>query len=363
MLALLGFFLGLVLVAISIPIKMIQLNTSLRNKRTKLALKKEKIKKNINIKDRLNKQSRGSSKNLENKSKNKLKSATKIGDNKNIDKLKANRGNKKKQKKIEKKLNLKMKMRDLVILQLKALATFLSTTGRALIISGIASALVFMIVVVAFAGACSVAVMVTDGTNHSGVVSTGGGGDNPSSDVPQPTQPTGDALQDMANWYIANVNTYQQSTSGEGTGSRKGYTCDLLGGSTVYDDCTGFSAAYASLVSGKNVTAYGSKDLYNGGQSYIDAGWKRYTISEIGGVSGLVSGDILVCSSEADSKCKGHHAEIFISSNSSFGWGKIQSSYPSSTATFVDSATYSGYIDQGTYHRYGVVYRYVGSSN
>lgn len=180
MLALLGFFLGLVLVAISIPIKMIQLNTSLRNKRTKLALKKEKIKKNVNIKDRLNKQSRGSSKNLENKSKNKLKSATKLGDNKDIDKLKANRGNKKKQKKIEKKLNLKMKMRDLVILQLKALANFLSTIGRTLIISGIASALVFMIVIVAFAGACSVAIVLTEG-NKTGYTSgspQGGGSDN-----------------------------------------------------------------------------------------------------------------------------------------------------------------------------------------
>lgn len=194
MLALLGFFLGLVLVAISIPIKMIQLNTSLRNKRTKLALKKEKIRKNVNIKDRLNKQSRGSFKNLENKTKNKLKSATKLGDNKDIDKLKANRGNKKKQKKIEKKLNLKMKMRDLVILQLKALATFLSTIGRALIISGIASALVFSIVIVAFAGACSVAVVLAEGnktgntssSSQGGIDNGGGSYDTPvSADVQQ----------------------------------------------------------------------------------------------------------------------------------------------------------------------------------
>lgn len=355
MLALLGFILGLIIVAICIPIKIFQLGLSVKNTKAKLDVKKEKAK-NSSIKGKLSQL--GKRKNSDNADKEKKPLLT---GNKDIQKLKASRGNKKEQKKVIKKINLKTKMVDLIIAQLRALLGILLPTGQSLIIAGLFSALIFLVVLVALIAACSFIVMLFEGSGGSGVsvgMSTGSSvEDNADTNV------VGTSLESMAKWYIANVKTYQQNSSGKGSGSRQGYSCDLLGGKTVYDDCTGFSAAYASLVSGKNVTAYGSKDLYNGGQSYIDAGWKRYTIAEIGGVSGLKYGDILVCNSEADSKCKGHHAEIFISVNSSFGWGKIQGSIPSSTSTFVDSSTYPGYIDQGTSHRYGVVYRFVGASS
>lgn len=170
-------------------------------------------------------------------------------------------------------------------------------------------------------------------------------------------------LETMANWYIANVSTYQRSTRGNrGTGARQNYYCSLVGGD-VGDDCTGFSAAYASLVSGKYIGAVASSGMYpgTGVGGYTKAGWTRYTIAELGGVDGLLPGDILVCNDGADANTKGHHAEIFIDKNTSFGWGQIQDKYPSCTVPYTDTPGLQGYIDCGSYHRYGVVYRFTGT--
>ena len=51
------------------------------------------------------------------------------------------------------------------------------------------------------------------------------------------------AVQTMGKWYERKVHTYQKNTPpSKGSGSRKGYDCDLIGGN-VYDDCSGYVSA------------------------------------------------------------------------------------------------------------------------
>lgn len=265
-----------------------------------------------------------------------------------------------------KAVQLLIKALQLLLIFIKTLITFLISLGIVGIIILVVIVLVLLVAIIS--AVVSVSNQDSSSTSSYSSYSSGSsnettsGGINTEVITNVDTSSLEACCKTMADWYIANINTYQCNTSGPGSGSRKAYTCDILNNQTVYDDCTGFSAAYASLVSGKNVQAYGSEQLYKDGQSYTQAGWVRYTISEIGGVNGLVVGDILVCNSVADSNCKGRHAEIYLGVGQSFGWGKIQSSFPSSTATLTDSSI-SGYIEDGGSHRYGVVYRYTGGGS
>ena len=260
---------------------------------------------------------------------------------------------------------LSVKAVQLAIKALQFLLSLIKAIISLLLNLGIIGIVILVLIVIVLIVAILSAVLAVDSesTSSSGSYSSGGSGSADSGTgqeviIDVDTSTLEASCETMAKWYIANVTTYQ----GGGKDIRQPYTCSILnGGQTVYDDCTGFSAAYASLVSGKKVEAYGSEQLYKGGQSYIDAGWTRYTIKDIGGVSGLVVGDILVCNKDADSNCKGHHAEIYLGSGRSFGWGKIQTKYPSSSATLIDSSK-DGYIEDGGSHIYGVVYRYTGGS-
>lgn len=166
----------------------------------------------------------------------------------------------------------------------------------------------------------------------------------------------------MAEWYIKNVHTYQNRSSGKGSGERKWYTCDLVR-AKVGDDCTGFAAAYVMLVTGKKLSTYSSGDLYASKvKDWVDAGWTRYTITELGGTKGLQAGDILVCNYDKDKNCIGHHAEVYLKRGKTFGWGKIRKSYPSGhpKLTNVKKDGNKIYISDGGYHTYGVVWRYTG---
>lgn len=162
----------------------------------------------------------------------------------------------------------------------------------------------------------------------------------------------------MAEWYIKNIHTYQAP----GHNKRKDYPCDLIKGNAG-DDCTGFAAAYAMLVTGKKLSEWGSYDLYAGSiKDWIDAGWTRYTITELGGTKGLQAGDILVANYAADHNSTGHHAEIYLGVCKSFGWGDVQKSYPSNNKrlTNVKKGGNKIYISTGGRNTYGVVLRYTG---
>lgn len=260
-------------------------------------------------------------------------------------------------------LKLAIRALKFIIMLIRTLVTFLLSLG----IIGVVILVVIILILAGAVGFSIIMVMNEDGfegstsTGGSTVVDGGSGGSGGNVNTNVDTSSLVACCESLGRWYIANINTYQCSPAGQkGTGSRKGYKCDIFGTEkTVYDDCTGFSAAYASLVSGKSVIPYASSELYAGGKSYIDAGWKRYTTAEIGGAANLLAGDILVRNEGVDSKTTGHHAEIYLSPSTTFGWGSVKTNYPVN-ATAVDSVRYPGYIEIGS-DRYGVVYRYEGT--
>ena len=174
-------------------------------------------------------------------------------------------------------------------------------------------------------------------------------------------------LETLAKWYIANVHTYQNRTSGKGSGSRKMYSCNLFNPSkSVGDDCTGFASAFMSLVSGKSVAGGGSS-AFTGGSYDGQGGWKYYEVSDLTSIDDLQLGDILCCNTGTKTKkgvrsTAGHHAEIYIAKGKSFGWGKKQTSYPSGDATLKLEKNADGdpIISDGGSHTYTCFYRYTG---
>lgn len=353
MFALLGFFLGLIIVAICIPLKIFQLGLSLKNTKTKLDVKKEKAKNSL-IKGKLSqlgKRKKSDSADEENK--------PLLTGNKDIQKLKASRGNKKEQEKVIKKINLKTKMTDIIISQLRLLLSIWLPTGQFLIVTCLFGALIFLVVLAALIAACSFVVLLFNGSNDSGGLGglggsflTGGNGSNGgiSSDVGVKTgTKTEDAVRDMATWYIEHVDTYQnhfhnngiccgtkgheyyQSVKDDETKYRVQngcgfYYCDLIN-DWVRDDCTGFAAAVASLASGEKVAISYSGAMI-GSWDAENHGYRRLSYTELTDISNLQAGAIIVTQG---------HAEVVIDEQSTFGWGAIQSSYPSHRAVLLKS--------------------------
>lgn len=177
-------------------------------------------------------------------------------------------------------------------------------------------------------------------------------------------------LETLANWYIKNVPTYQGTSSGsEGSGARKYYQTPF-GEKSRGDDCTEFTALYMSYVCGKDLS-----ETYSGGM--IDPngawakeaeknGWKAYNTDEIGS---LKPGDVLVSHSGSSintddgimTSSKGHHAEVYLDNNETFGWGSVQESYPlKRTIEPVKVNGKTHYKDSS--HDYITVYRYEGNN-
>ena len=168
-------------------------------------------------------------------------------------------------------------------------------------------------------------------------------------------------LEEIANWYIANVNTYQNRTSGKGSGSRKYYETPF-GTRAFGDDCTEFAAAYMSYVSGVDLPeSYSGEMVYPNGswaKTFGNYGWKAYSSDDIGT---LQTGDVLVAHSGTLYSTKGQHAEIYIDDAHTFGWGSIKSTYPTNnTITTDNSGGHVHFRDSG--HDYITVYRYEGAT-
>ena len=177
-----------------------------------------------------------------------------------------------------------------------------------------------------------------------------------------------DCLEKCANYYIACATSNKKTKSGKDIRANSGdgeyymadgnYMVDCTDFTTILDevriDCTGFATFYMSVVSGKPCASGNSQTFAgNGSQTWKDAGWKRYSVSAIGGKAGLRPGDIMVF------RASNHgHAEIYVGpGNETFGWGAEQSKYPSSQAAITDngsSLTWAG-------NQYTVIWRYEGN--
>lgn len=177
------------------------------------------------------------------------------------------------------------------------------------------------------------------------------------------------SLDAMAKWYVSHVDTYQNAyhddgkcagtdadsyynaNSGNTDKCKVGnggllYFCDLTN-TWVRDDCTGFAAAYASLVSGEEVAMSGSSYMLDSWDA-INHGWSKIDISSLSSIDDIKEGDILICSG---------HAEVFISQSQSFGWGAIQSEYPRTKTWSFDSGHVNLQYDS---RNYTTLYRYTG---
>lgn len=168
-------------------------------------------------------------------------------------------------------------------------------------------------------------------------------------------------LEDVGRWYIENVNTYQDRTSGKGSGHRKYYSTPF-GTREFGDDCTEFVAAYMSYVCGSDISESYSGDMVDPNGSWAsevaNCNWKAYSSDEVGGT--LLPGDVLISHKGALYSKKGEHAEVYINESSTFGWGSIKKQYPTNNSieTSIDKDGHTHFKDRG--HDYITVYRYEG---
>ncbi len=172
-------------------------------------------------------------------------------------------------------------------------------------------------------------------------------------------------LEELGRWYIDNVNTYTCNTGGCGASPFKNcrknyenpYTHRAYG-----DDCTEFVAAYMDYVCGSSIPVSYSGGMVdpNGSwaQSVAQCGWKAYSSDEI---DYLQPGDVLIAHAGSLYSTKGHHGEVYIDENHTFGWGSIKCNYP--TNNTIVKKEYNGHIhfDDGG-HDYITIYRYEGTT-
>lgn len=173
-------------------------------------------------------------------------------------------------------------------------------------------------------------------------------------------------LEEVANWYIQNVKTYQITPcGGKGTGRRKFYKNPFLS-RNIGDDCTEFTGVFMSYVCGTELAQSYSGAMVDVNGSWAKSaeacGWKAYTTDEIGE---LQTGDVLVADNSV-SYSRGAHAEVYVDASHTFGWGKCQNQYPLNNT--ISKETRGGHAvlsdSYGTSsHKYVTVYRYMNSTD
>lgn len=170
-------------------------------------------------------------------------------------------------------------------------------------------------------------------------------------------------LEEVSNWYIENVHTYQvtQCGAGRGTRTRKYYDNPFIS-RKIGDDCTEFTGLYMSYVCGTELRESYSGEMVDINGSWAkDAeacGWKAYSTDDIGE---LQYGDVLIADSSV-SYSQGGHGEVYIDSKQSFGWGSCHSVFPTNNA--ISKTTNGGHtVFKDSSHIYVTVYRYMNATS
>lgn len=170
-------------------------------------------------------------------------------------------------------------------------------------------------------------------------------------------------LEEVSNWYIENVHTYQvtQCGAGRGSGRRKYYDNPFIS-RKIGDDCTEFTGLYMSYVCGTELKESYSGEMVDINGSWAkDAeacGWKAYSTDDIGE---LQYGDVLIADSSV-SYSQGGHGEVYIDSKQSFGWGSCHSVFPTNNA--ISKTTNGGHtVFKDSSHIYVTVYRYMNATS
>ena len=246
-----------------------------------------------------------------------------------------------------------------LIISLKFLINVLRAVAMIVQVMGIVGLLMMFIVLIALlaaVGGCITAVM---GDGWQGI---SGGSYTPTGGNQQLESSVGDgggdnsswmaAINTMGNWYCQNVTTYQSSTSGHGTGSRKGYQCTLSGyNKTVYDDCSAFMSACGDYMGwnwGTSQTSGWWRDTSN---EVVKQHFRWHPEGEMGISYQLKGGDILAMSG---------HVEVVIGVSDNkiqtFGWGSIHTKIPSSTGYYYGGS----YAHGGSCKKVMGVWEYLG---
>ena len=165
------------------------------------------------------------------------------------------------------------------------------------------------------------------------------------------------ALQKVGQFYIDNVGIYSQG--------RDYVQIDFINNS-FRKDCTGFAIAYMSYVAGNVLPDSYTLDMIdpngNWSKTVAQYGWKAYTSDEIGSLDNLQMGDVLIADDRYGYSTVGQHAEIYIDSNHTFGWGSAKSVYPSDNSITVSNLNgHVHFMDNG--HDYITIYRYMNVNN
>ena len=173
-------------------------------------------------------------------------------------------------------------------------------------------------------------------------------------------------LQTLANWWIKNIPTYQGSTQTYSPIARTYYDCDLIN-TKVGDDCSGFGSAFMEYVCGHTFKTEGwswtmVKPDGTFAKEVAKYGWKAYSSDEIGDISNLKTGDVLVANSDGGDWSYGGHVEVYVDKNHTWGWGCKNNGYPLANSIYQKkSKGHIVYTDSG--HGYITVYRYVGTTS
>lgn len=165
------------------------------------------------------------------------------------------------------------------------------------------------------------------------------------------------SLQKVGQFYIDNVGVYSRG--------RDYAQIDFIG-SSFRKDCTGFAIAYMSYVAGKVLPDSYTLDMIDPNGKWAktvgEAGWKVYTSDEIGSLENLQTGDVLIADNRYGYSTKGQHAEIYIDSKHTFGWGSAKKTYPTDNAITVSNSGGHVHIMDGG-HDYITVYRYMNATS
>lgn len=132
------------------------------------------------------------------------------------------------------------------------------------------------------------------------------------------------AVQSMGTFYFHNIHTYQGGVSGHATGSRRMYSCPLLGNS-VGDDCSGFTSACLQLFGAFPKSYLVSSHEFASTTSTAARYLKKAGFSPLRflGFTLLQPFDIIA---------RNGHVEVFYGKNGSsfmsYGWGNIHDGRP-----------------------------------
>lgn len=259
---------------------------------------------------------------------------------------------KKAKKVINAKIRVLISMNEIAIRLLKFLVHLLQLIALIMQVIGIFGLMIMFIVVIALLAAVAgcVTLVMSDGWQSAsgGGSVTGGGSSQQSTTETYGSNATWvQAMETVANWYVANFDTYQSYINPE-------KACDLPNVGTCRDDCSGYVSAIGKYM-GWGWSTQGSSWFTNPNNETLLQHFNYVDLS--GGTANWTprAGDILAYNG---------HVEMLVSYDEStgacvhWGWGSVKDKYPG--GTFASKDAMWRYHYNGKDHPFSCVWQYKG---